>query len=705
MDQRLISKQYYETYIKDDAGSQEIQILAEKYLSERQNDSFDMASLFFAQGELYYHLKDYEVAIFKWEKVHNELQSWAHKNIADAYIELGRIPDAEAMYASIDTDDKTLKMEIFLQLFSMHITNEEFNAADTIIKDAVAFSPDYPDVTALARRFYEEQENWISAIDLAKEEALRTNSLEWFHVLRTYIDDGIAKNHSPRYFYESLLILSSLSRENFQQFIASLWKQYEGGDLYLEWLQMINEVFLNIQIDTQANWDTIASLFEISYQKLTEGDYPLKGIKEMMPDFFMNWLRITNPSQTLFASAATLAWNEIFPSQLNAYTVQDANDIFQHCSRDEDGFEYFTALFNNVINWAAKSKLSIAEELKMQGYETINHPTTSNIGKSKQLLDTLKKILLSIWEEHKKYENELNGSIAWNEDIVAKLEGFITNTKEMEQEKINAIAKSYSHLKEQLKKDLQENIPIILKSCREIITEESDFSRLHIELNEEMNTRVSEYLQERISHYFALDAHQWVTDSNREFVEVQTYLDEMCHSFNSLYQEEKLNLQLDFHILDDWHRDINRMTSRVKMDEINILLRFTPSQVLLKGAGKIISPIMQNKSMLYTRYKKYIKTRSYDDVIETILNNLFVQFELFESALDRDIAMLFDKIFKSQYALVKETNKNISTSKAILQKLLTSPEIYGDPLTLFDLRLQQYELMITPKQEMLQEER
>ncbi len=704
MEQQLIRKQFYETYIKDATDSNPIQALSEKFLSEQHNDSFDMSSLRFAQGELYYQLKDFEAAIFKWEMVHNEMQSWAHKNIADAYVELGRLSDAEEMYTSIETDDKTLTMEISLHLFSMYITNERLDSADTVIKEAVSFYPDYPDVTAVARKFYEDQQNWICAVDLAKDEALRTNSLEWFHVLQAYVDDNITSKHSPKYFYECLLSLHAIHPGYFEQFSASLWKQYENEELYLEWLQIMNEVLLNLQIDTPSSWNTLSSLFELAYKKLTEGHYALKKIKEIMPDFFMNWLRITNPSQSLFAAAATLSWNEIFPSSLNSYTVQYANKMYQHCSYEKNGLDYFTTLFKDVMNWAESMEIPIVEEWKLQSDYTINNTAQSNSEKVAQLLAILKQRLQYIWEEQKKHEQEIADTIAWNEEIVGKLNGFTANLKEMEQEKIKAIVHSYNDMKEKLKADLQENIPLILKGCREIITEESDFSRLHIELNEEMNKRINTYLQERITHYFALDAHNWVTHSSEEFIEVETYLEEMCQTFNALYQEEKLSLQLDFHILDDWHRDINRMTSRVKINELNILLRFTPSQALLKGAGKIMSPLVQNKSMLYTRYKKYIKSRSYEEVTETILNSLFVQFELFESALDRDISMFFDKVFKSLYQLVQETNKEISTNKAVLQKLLDSPEVYGDPLTLFDLRLHQYELMTSPKQPILSEE-
>ena len=75
----------------------------------------------FAQGEVYFQTNDFEAAIFKWEKVNNELALWAMKNIADAYFELDFLPKAEEIYTSIQTEDTTLTMEVSLQLLSLYI--------------------------------------------------------------------------------------------------------------------------------------------------------------------------------------------------------------------------------------------------------------------------------------------------------------------------------------------------------------------------------------------------------------------------------------------------------------------------------------------------------------------------------------------------------------------------------------------------------
>ncbi|MEK1833149.1 hypothetical protein AAAC51_42480 [Priestia megaterium] len=72
-------------------------------------------------------------------------------------------------------------------------------------------------------------------------------------------------------------------------------------------------------------------------------------------------------------------------------------------------------------------------------------------------------------------------------------------------------------------------------------------------------------------------------------------------------------------MLDDWRRDVNRMANRVQLDEENILLRVNPTQLLLKGAGKLFSSILQNQTLLYNQYKKYIESQDYQDITESML--------------------------------------------------------------------------------------
>ncbi len=205
LENQLIRKTYYKTFLMENETQPPLQVLGEAYLNEQRNEISDGSSIRFAQGEFYYHYQDFESAIFKWEKVDNELTPWAQKNIADANVELNQLSVAESVYTSITTDNKTLLTEIALQLLSLYIEQNKLDSAFTVIKEAVSLNPDYPNVTKIARSFYEEQQDFDSAVDLAVNELIRTESHPWFEVLKEYINQGYTKAISPDYFNKVLL--------------------------------------------------------------------------------------------------------------------------------------------------------------------------------------------------------------------------------------------------------------------------------------------------------------------------------------------------------------------------------------------------------------------------------------------------------------------------------------------------------------------
>lgn len=76
----LIDKLYYKnTFMKEDEFEHPIRVLGEAYLAEQQNELAELSYIRFAQGEVYFHNKDFESAIFKWENIENELEPWAKK--------------------------------------------------------------------------------------------------------------------------------------------------------------------------------------------------------------------------------------------------------------------------------------------------------------------------------------------------------------------------------------------------------------------------------------------------------------------------------------------------------------------------------------------------------------------------------------------------------------------------------------------------
>src|SRR5436305_2978593 len=216
LDNQLIKKAYYEMFINEHEEVHPIRALGELFQEEQQKDVPELSYIRFAQGEVYFQNKDFESAIFKWGNITNELEPWAKKNMGDAYYALGLFPTAEDIYKSIATDHLTLTTEVALQLFSLYIERGKADSAVEMIKKTIAANPDYPDVTELARAFFEEHQDFANAIELAVNEGVRTESVEWFDILKTYVDKGATKMLAPNYFTEALTLLYRLDHARFE---------------------------------------------------------------------------------------------------------------------------------------------------------------------------------------------------------------------------------------------------------------------------------------------------------------------------------------------------------------------------------------------------------------------------------------------------------------------------------------------------------
>lgn len=896
MEDWLIQKKFYETLLN---GSEKhpIESLGEIFLEEQKKDVLDLTAIRFAQGEVYFQCFDYEAAIFKWQNITGELGAWAQKNIADAYFELELYDTAEAIYTSISAENPVLKIEVWLQLFSLYIVTSKQGQATEVIKKSVDFDPDYPNVTKMARTFFEEQKDWSNAIELAVNESIRTKSLDWFDLVKKYIEQGVVQSITPNYFVVMLESLYPLDQTRFEQMTVALWKNYKYTNLYFDWLGTITELIRKVEINREFLWEDLSLQFQEAFSRLLEGKYLIQELKPIIPSLLENWLKISKGEQALYAAAAVASWNGIFPETLHTLAIQDAEILLRDSGRVKDGLATSEKLFESIIAWAQEHELSVSNKLKWMVEELVNTKTlrlmiAGSVGNGKtsfiesligtpivfdkhsilasfqdenelaiteisatdkkavpdltawneeehqgdtiidvqlpskflqeqrlRLLDmpgfngeksispelqhyllgsdgllfvldgrtpltnVERDLLLEIqtvapdlpihfvlnsmetyseqvvmameddtWDKVKAYfpsanvftfsssyktrqqmeelitflmvhyrqsnwmekraekvlsfvrhtltyllekrtstERKWEHSISWNEQMIGKLNGALNQLDDLEKEKLHVITRSYRLYKEEMKNELFDKIPKILHDCSESLKENSDFSQVHIQLNKEMNDKIQDYITNTVMPNYYRSLQNWITEAEVEFNQVKQFMDEMSNGFNEMYQEERMELKGDFAVLDDWRRDADRMTSGIRMEEVNILMRRTPAQLWLKGAGKLLGAIQQNTASMYNRYKKYLENEDFLDVALMICDRFFAQFELFEQGIERDISLFFRNPYTELKKTIAETEQETEEYRITLQNMKENPEIYRDPITLFQVKLHQLE--------------
>lgn len=901
LEKQLTEKQYYSMFINEHEVVHPIRVLGDAYQEEMQKGIPDLSYIRFAQGEVYFHNRDFETAIFKWGNIINELEPWAQKNTADAYYEMGLLSNAEDLYTAIETDSLTLKTEVALQLFTLYNERGKMDSAVEVIKKTVLSNPDYPQVTEIARRFFEDRLDWENAIELAVNEANRTVTPEWFEVVISYIKNGVTKQLPPGYFSHALNVVYTLDRNLFEQLAVALWNSYEREDLYFTWIKEMNQLLFNLETNQNDHWEELSTLYKDTYFSLIDGRYLIKELTDLIPDLLTNWIRISSPSHMVIASAAVLSWNELFPVSINMSVVSEAEKIISNTEHEIDELEECLKLFDSILQWAEKNDMGENNRLKWMVQQLINFEThhlvltgLSGTGKStfvnticgedlqdsptssvvmfmdhpdldvfeinnqeiiqlagladfQERMDRRRNALESIFEfkrpvrflqenqlsiidtpglngnqyevmkqihaadtvlfvldanapftakergilsqihdqapnipihfllnkmdtianeqdmirifnetkaeihsylpdskilafsaqndrgqqlgELKEFirsikstrniednrlakllffirstitellqkrinvENQLIESVRWNEEMHMKLTGALNQIKDAESQKTETITRSYREIKKSLQKEISEAVPKMLKECSSLIKENSDFSNIHLELNSEMNKRIQEYLEGTVLPKYYTSLQDWIGQTKEEFAQSQQFLDEMAEGFNAMYGEERFKLECDFKVLDDWRRDTDRMTSRFILEPLNILLRRTPSQFLLKSAGKLLGALSQNKTMLFNKYKNFVENDDYSETVVLVNDRFFQQFELFEKALERDISLFFRFPASVVSRAIEEAQSEVHTNQDILTKMNTNPEMFRDPLTLFEVRLRQFEWM------------
>ncbi|QTC41092.1 GTP-binding protein [Bacillus sp. V3] len=890
----LMEKSFYETFLIDNESTlHPIEVLGAAFVEEQQNEPYDLTYIRYAQGEVYFHSKDYEAAIFKWESVLNELEPWAKKNIADSYYALGMLSSAEDVYTGISTENPVLTMEISLQLFHLYIERSKLKSAYRIIEKALGIDPDYPHVSQLAKTFYEEQQDWKNAVGLAVGESIRTGSEIWFRSLLEYAEMGYTSVYTPNYFYDVLIAVYEKDRPLFRDLVQSLWTSFrEVPETHIEWMSTVNTIFEYVEPETGERWGEISSEFQNAYLHFLEEGYLVKEIEGFMPDLLTNWLKISKHDQPLFASAAVMAWSDVFAYSMDPEVVEEAERLLLQGEYPAFKMEETLLLLNKIISWSevngapvsyktkwiaeqlldtsqqylvvagseSSGKSSFVQSVLGESVGEAEHSTVvyryhrdqvevtevhergaekvesiadfeelmeresfveyrlpsdflqkngsalidvqansrgmkdltsfypaadgllyvlnadapfnaedrktlrtlkeigqhvnvhfllnkmdkiDHAGHSEEIIESarakarewfpsaevlpyssleavhlqqrdveaflknhyfhnsgelkrerrvklfylVRKTLKDLFSQRKNQELGLQEAIEKNKDILVRLNGFHTYLEDMQHDKTKDIKDSFRKKKEEMKKEISRKVPEILSGCSDLITEESDFRQIHTELNEAMNARIQSYIQEDLMPRYMILLENWLQSSRQELQDGQDYLHEMSTTFNELFGKDRVVLQCDFQVVDDWKRDVSRMGTRAQIDKENILLKFKPGQFLLKSAGKLFGGIPQNKNLLHTQYKRYLENEDYSETAESVANKFFVQFDLFEKSLDQDIQSFFAEPFNQLDLTIKETEAEVAAEEETLKKMKEHPERYFDPITLFEVKL------------------
>jgi len=97
--------------------------------------------------------------------------------------------------------------------------------------------------------------------------------------------------------------------------------------------------------------------------------------------------------------------------------------------------------------------------------------------------------------------------------------------------------------------------------------------------------------------------------------------------------------------------------------------------------------------MITSRYQNFIKNADYTEAVQEVTKSFTQHLELFEQSIEWDVSRFFAKPQEVLSNMIDEVKTDIEKDNNYLDQLRENPEIYQDPLTLFELKLLQYEFM------------
>ncbi len=364
---------------------------------------------------------------------------------------------------------------------------------------------------------------------------------------------------------------------------------------------------------------------------------------------------------------------------------------------EETGVSYYVETIkknlNHIFENADIYPYTASQSVDWSGVLTDLNSERPYEGRTRKELYFIKETLHYLLAKRVDKEEKLIDVIQWNKEMLAKVSGASMQLGDLEQEVGDRLKMDYLTILQEISSEVEAEIPNVLKTTAETITNQSNLATIHLQLNEEMNRRLEEYLQNTTLPKLYSSIQKWIGHTKEELQQIRAYLDEMATSFNGLYGIEKFQFPVDDQLLHDWRRDTGRLTSGVQLEHINIMLKHNPTQLLLKGAGKLFAGIGQNKSMLQQKYKRYVETEDYSEVATQVSKQFFAPYQFFAMAIQRDLETFFQKPKDELTHTAEDLVEKISQYEKSLTKLQQNPTAFEDPIKLFTIRYKQYEYL------------
>ncbi|RXJ02221.1 hypothetical protein DS745_07475 [Anaerobacillus alkaliphilus] len=361
IEETLIEKQFYRQVADTNDSLEAIRSLSLMANKMYSNKSETLDEILYSQGELYFQLGDYEAAIYKWGKVSNhELGLWAPKNSADAYMCLGDLQKAEAIYTSIGEGSVTLKKEVLLSLYELYVA--DINKVRQTVDKLVHLDWQYKNVYQMALHFYEEHREYLSAFALVLDKLEVQYDDDTLSRIKTYFTES---SETIKPVFSAARLLKLLWREDRQQLVnyfQFLNDYYLQTDYFIHWL---NHLFTPInEVDAKLGVYLLTEkpeCFEKNLERLFSGAFKIKEIRHIIEYQFSEYYQLApNTSLKRALGALLLAWKKRFPNDFMVSGI-DLNFLPEERMYKLSTMQEF---YQNVVGWMNRI------DVKVDGYSS-----------------------------------------------------------------------------------------------------------------------------------------------------------------------------------------------------------------------------------------------------------------------------------------------------------------------------------------------